>query len=510
MDRSDRRFFIVFSACAIILFTLPTLFAHLSAGPDHVFGGVLVNPYDGFSYIAKAYQGWEGNWRVTLPYTAEAGEGAFIHLYYVLLGHTARMLRLPIAATLNAARIAGSFLLVWTLWRFYGTIFSDVFRRRASLVISVLALGMGWVMVWHHWTADFWVAEAYPFLSSLANAHFPLGMALIVLLATPTNGQIHPILRAGIRMSLAFLLSIVSPFGVIVTFLPWTARLLAEVYEDFKNKAFNIANFAKKGALKAIIEIAAGGFPFIIYYLVAIYSDPVLLGWNAQNLTPSPVWWDILLSISPAIILGLIGVKQAPKELVVWVILAIVLIFLPHPLQRRFMMGLQVPLAGLAAVGLALLRGRRWMAVRVILLFLFFPSPILTLFSLRVNVVNHNPLLFLTRNEYEAMQWIESNTAPDDLVLSSPETGLMLPAYTGRRVVYGHPFETVDAEQEKAGVERFFTDLDGGAGLAYLAVREVDYVFVGTREKALGYLQPVDGLELVFDNGEVRIYRFVR
>ena len=35
------------------------------------------------------------------------------------------------------------------------------------------------------------------------------------------------------------------------------------------------------------------------------------------------------------------------------------------------------------------------------------------------------------------------------LILSSPEMGLFIPAQTGRRVLYGHPFETVNADAEK-------------------------------------------------------------
>ena len=51
----------------------------------------LYNPQDGNSYLAKMYQGWEGNWRFVLPYTAEAGEGAYLFLFYILLGHIARV-----------------------------------------------------------------------------------------------------------------------------------------------------------------------------------------------------------------------------------------------------------------------------------------------------------------------------------------------------------------------------------------------------------------------------------
>ncbi len=66
--------------------------------------------------------------------------------------------------------------------------------------------------------------------------------------------------------------------------------------------------------------------------------------------------------------------------------------------------------------------------------------------------------LYLTRGEVQALDWIRQNTNPGDLFLASPETGLLIPAYTGRRVLYGHPFETVDAEIQRKTVESYFSD----------------------------------------------------
>jgi len=108
MDRSDRRFFISFFIFAIIVFTLPTVVAYLDAGPDHVFGGVLLNPIDGYSYLAKAYQGWQGNWKFTLPYSAEKSGGIYIQTYYLFLGHLARIFGFSLSVTLNLAKFAGS------------------------------------------------------------------------------------------------------------------------------------------------------------------------------------------------------------------------------------------------------------------------------------------------------------------------------------------------------------------------------------------------------------------
>ena len=94
----------------------------------------------------------------------------------------------------------------------------------------------------------------------------------------------------------------------------------------------------------------------------------------------------------------------------------------------------------------------------------------------------------------------------DALGQASPQTGLFIPAEPGRRVLYGHPFETVGAEGMRAEVEGFYTRVDSAGAAALLAEHGVDYVFFGPREAALGDLPQVDGLFLVYAQDEVWIY----
>src|SRR4030066_298815 len=79
--RRDVCFFFLITGVFFILITLPYLWAAQAAGQDFDFGGMLLNPMDGNSYLAKMYQGWQGNWQFRLPFTADPGEGAYFFLY---------------------------------------------------------------------------------------------------------------------------------------------------------------------------------------------------------------------------------------------------------------------------------------------------------------------------------------------------------------------------------------------------------------------------------------------
>jgi hypothetical protein len=134
MERRDRR--IAFAlACLTALATLvPYLVAERMAPEGSTFAGFLLNPIDGFSYLAKMRQGMDGDWLFRLPYASDAGAGAFLYPYYLLLGHLARGLHLDLITVLHAARVlAGAFMYLsidralrafvpgrWERWYAYG------------------------------------------------------------------------------------------------------------------------------------------------------------------------------------------------------------------------------------------------------------------------------------------------------------------------------------------------------------------------------------------------------
>jgi hypothetical protein len=135
---------------------------------------------------------------------------------------------------------------------------------------------------------------------------------------------------------------------------------------------------------------------------------------------------------------------------------------------------------------------------------LSLPTNLVVLLTGQHGVQTRDPLVFMTWPEYSAIGWLSEHTSEDALVLASPRLGMYIPAHTGRRVIYGHPFETVNALREKAAVEGFFSS--GGQDLGWLAQRNVDYIFDGPRERLLGFRPGAPGLVEVFSQDDVSIY----
>lgn len=514
----ERRFYFIIALLVILAITTPYLYAAQAGGSEYVFGGFLINAQDGNSYLAKIYQGWRGDWRFTLPYTADSGEGGYLNIFYLGLGHVARILNAPLLLAFHVARILGACCLLWALAHFWRSLFPSPQRGELAFAISSLASGVGWLAIpFGAFTADFWVAETYPFLSAYVNPHFVFGLALIVWLVTPPSKKN---LLWSFLASLA--LGIISPFGVaIVIMVLGSVIVLKYVGQDFRS----LRDFGSLGPkFQNVIAVGLGGGPVLLYDYWIAHSDPVLSEWNAQNLTLTPPLWDILLALSPVFILALIGIRQAWSEerskiLVPWAGLGLALIFIPWSLQRRFMMGLFIPLAGLATLGVEWLSEKIKLNYRTLVIILFIlalPTNIIVIFSGLHAAQTQEPTIYLTVEEVQAFDWIETNTPPDALILTGPETGLYIPAHTGRRVIYGHPYETVNAETAKATVTAFFTgEMTPSQAAFLLQARSVDYILVTPREREVGADSPLlvgeglgerSNLKLLFTTDTVQIY----
>lgn len=507
--------------------TLPYLYAWGSAGEGYEFGGFLVNPLDGNSYLAKMYQGWRGDLQFSLPYTAEPGDGAYLYLYYLFLGHLSRALSAPLVVIYHLARLAGAVFMLCALYRFCMAVVREARLGWLAFALAAFGAGLGWLgLPLGIVSADFWVAEAYPFLSAYTNAHFPLVLGILLWILTPPRQQIgvednapfrQVFIHSWVNALLGLALAVVSPFAVAVALVVCLGVIAAR-------RLFRRSGWVSQVYASRLIWVAAGSLPVLVYDLWAFGSSPQLGAWNAQNITPALPAWDVLLSFSPVLLLAFLAGWRFWRERktldeqaldawlvpLAWALTAMILVYLPFNLQRRFIVGLYVPLSVLAVWGLDWLAGgrpRRTWLLAFLMFLLVLPTNLFVLLSARYGLQTHDPLIVIRQDEVRALQWLEGNASPDALVLAAPRTGLFIPAHTGRRVIYGHPYETVQAESEKQAVLDFFSASWSQAQRSeFLEQRRVDYVFYGPEEQALGGLPPMQGLSPVFQSGDVTLF----
>jgi len=509
---STKKVYLVVSTLVLVMVSIPYLYAGFQGGDAYQFGGFLLNPIDGNSYLSKMRQGWNGSWKFTLPYTTNPGKGAYLFLFYISLGHLARLLQIPLLIMFHGVRFIGTALMLMSMARFFDLTLEPPRLKQSAFSLAALGSGLGWTVVpWGLFTADFWVAEAFPFLSAYANPHFPIGLAITLYLIQPAEKS-----RIYVMGIMTALLALILPFGVVILIVLHGTLVLDEFFSKPYQKITAVIN-AKH--LKYLGVIGGIGLPILVYEWWVTNADPVLSLWNEQNLTPSPLFWDTLLSFSPALILAIMGIRKAwgsknTKPLVYWGIMGAVLMYFPWSLQRRFMLGYYIPMAGLAVFGIEHISENlqvRFKSMVIALMIFVVPTNAIVILSGVQAVKQRAPQIFLTKNEVQALEWVKKNVREDDVILSSPTTGLYIPAYTGRQVYYGHPFETTEAEHKRREAEGFFKEpWTSDQRKSFLVKNEIDYVFYGPREKKLGEVIDLAYLEVVYERGGVKIYEVNR
>lgn len=500
-----RKRYLITSVIFLLLLNIPYLLAITTTNPGYVFGGFLFNPLDGNSYLAKMYQGWQGDWAFTLPYSAETNQDAALFLFYLFLGHVARWFGLSNLLVFHLARILSSVFLLTGIHYFFSTLFMERLKVAWwAYLYSILGLGCGWLaVIFGGFTADFWVAEAFPILSMYSSPHFTLGLAILVWLLTESIKTLElrkiPLLMIG-----GMALGIVFPFGVVVATVVTAGNALLDLLGRLKINWRPAFAFLLPGGL------------VILYQFIVIRTDPILALWDQQNQTVSPPLWNLLISFSPLLLLAFFGLAWSIKRrdrkvgmLAGWLLLGLALFYVPFNLQRRFMFGYMIPVAGLAAYGLAELktRGRTWIGIGTLMLSL--PTLFVVIIGGVQAVKNNDSKLVIEKSEIQAFTYLAQNSDSGDLILAAPDTGMFIPAYTGLRVIYGHPFETINADHEIAAVENFYSQPVTAETIAWARERGVRWILWGPRESLYGPA-PSDlfaGMLLEFQDENLKLYR---
>jgi hypothetical protein len=96
----------------------------------------------------------------------------------------------------------------------------------------------------------------------------------------------------------------------------------------------------------------------------------------------------------------------------------------------------------------------------------------------------------------------------EDVILADTNLSVFIPAITGRRVVYGHPFESIDANNVRVEVEDLFTGRATGS-MDVIEKYSIDFVLVRRAELNSLHFQDEVDLNLAYENGSIIIYRVI-
>ncbi len=524
---SEWRWVIIAAVILVSLAFMPLVLLALSGTSGWQFMGMLHNHRDGATYLSKMMLGAQGEWLVSFQHTPETHNGALIHLIYILLGHVSGFANVPVIVLFHVARVTATLFMYMAIYQLGATIWMRLRTRRIFFILVSIGAGFGWLYTLITGgdvsPPDLSLPEAFPFYSSLVNVHFPLTLACLALLASVivtvfrpgTNDE--PNLRNGGLVTA--LLSLVVGFLYPHALMPIGGALGIFVgLKAWRNRRLNLRD------VRWLSLIVLPPLPLAIYYSAIVAYNPAMMEWSRQNVTSAPPPLPLLLGLGLPLVMALPGIYRAVRRfeadgdqfMLIWIVVILIMIYLPTSIQRRFAVGMMIPIVYFATRSLEdfwfqRVTSRRWRyRLFVLLIPLIAFSQIFILFTPILPVLINRPQnshgLLLESDYAVIFDWLERRTGLDDVLLAAPDVSQWIPGWVGGRVVYGHPFETLDAGNKLRAVEDWYSGETADCD-ALLDQWRVRYILAGPEEDELGETSCLEGLDLVARSGLVNVYR---
>ena len=523
MSRQERYWCFWYGVFLAAITTLPYLVGMAVQGDEWHFTGFVFGVEDGNSYIAKMRLGQIGDWLFRTPYSAELQNGVLAFLPYILLGKTAAPpeVHLQLVVLFHIFRVICIPFTVWIMYQFISIFLEDHRWRKWATILVTMGGGIGWVILTMgriSWLGSLpleWISpESFGFLSFYGLPHLLLARALLflsaILLLRAEDNSKYAWFAGGVIVLLFF----VQPLSALTLAVVVAVYNLLVLIYGLQKKKIQIYRPLFYNSLRMMIP----ALPVFVYFVYAFSTDPFLKTWTGQNQILSPHPFHYLLAYGLMIPFLIVAFRKRVWKTqlqwllpIGWLVAGLFLAYFPHNLQRRLPEGIWVVMIVLAAPGMMeFWRRRPWGRIFVgfSLACALVSSAFLLLGGLQAATKPYLPI-FRPAGEISAFQELEKISPQNSVILASYETGNALPAWVPVRVLVGHGPESANLDLLLPQVSAFYNpEWDGEHRQQFLEEHQVDFVFYGPLERALGEWDPDSSFVLIrrYDKHGYRIY----
>jgi hypothetical protein len=470
-------------------------------------------------HLAMMNYGQQGYWNYQFRFTTEEHADTFLRTFYIFLGNIGRLSNLPNQVIFQITRIFFNLLACLSIYRLISRIYRSRLQGYLAFTLAGLGAGLGWLQLLTGWapdpmisSIDVWLIDAYMIFSLALFPHFSVILAAMALALTAFLDQLknphwkNLIIIAGC----AIFVQIINPIAFVLVDI---AMVGAYLFWCWKQEKLQIARLADLLIL-AIIQI-----PILIYSVVFLTRDPAWAIFTQQNSTQSPPPIYYLLGFGLFWPFSIIGAIQAIQKrsyrlgwAVVWVVAAFALAYLPVAIQRRFLLGVTIPLAVLATPPLT--KFSLWMHQKThlnkgtgafLITALTSMTTLVVFFGYCMQTIYRPASMFEPAALFEATDWLAAQGNQHEIVLAAKPTAEIVGIRTPLRLYYGHSMETLYFEEKAEQVEAFYTGLQPAT---WLNDNQIDWVILGPYESVWREI-PFDypNLKIAYKNDLVTIYR---
>ncbi|MEQ8671722.1 MAG: hypothetical protein RLP44_25970 [Aggregatilineales bacterium] len=529
---------VIWVGCVLIVFAfIPFLWVILGgvAGTRWEFFGALHDYQNGASDLAKVFQGSQGYLISRYLQTPEAQPGTLFDFIYVLIGQLSRFTFIPGVILFHIARVAASLFMYLALYHLAACVWMRVRTRRIFFLLVVGGAGFGWLLAPitnDPSYLDLTAPEVFPFYATLVNVHYPLAIGCLALVAS----IIIPVFRPGMSneagvQNEALILFVM---GLLLSFL--YPQALPALMLSFL-LLIGVRWYTRKALIPRdgwwLTWFIVPTLPMLVYYGALLAYRPVIAEiWAQQNSVSAPPIPILVASLGVPLLIALPGIWRAVRYfepdgdqfMLIWLFMMVFLAYFTPSIQRRFLIGLMIPLTYFATRALEdfwfHLVNRRWRlrlfaamlpVIAASLIFVLF----LPTFPILSDSLNKASGMLLESDYTQAFRWLRQRGASGEIVLAAPNTSTWIPATTGLRVVYGHPTDTLQPDIKRMQLIAWYNadDLENCDDLlqgdyTFSNGYMVRYVLIGPQERALGTTVCDTMLEPLETFGDVELYLY--
>jgi hypothetical protein len=502
--------------------------------------GIMVNVPDHVQYFSWMRELSQAHLSAN-KLTPEVNQPVFFNLLWWGMGRLGHLLGVGYAGMFQLLRIVATTLFLLLTYRICSWFFEDVWMRRTAFFLIIFASGFGWILVllkYIQGLADpplpllLFVSEPNTFFNILAFPHFIAAALYIFIFDLLLRGQAKGQLRyATLAGFVALFLGWQHAYDLVLVYGILGGYTLLTLLRDRRIPFYLI----KSGFIIGLISWWPALYSLLLTSLDPLWKEVLAQFDNAGVFTPNPFLLPILLG--PILLVALFTfIKENPFKLQgldnnalflkAWFLFNFVLLYIPTDYQIHMLNGWQVPIAILATLGLyryiipfieQAFKQRGWQGSRemiergviVAFMLIVIPTNIYLFFWRFIDLGRYDYPFYLHQDELAAMDWLEVNATPEDVVFSSLTTGQYIPTLAGTYAFLAHWAQTIDFYGKSAVVETFFNETtDDHFRQQILQEYSVDYVLYGPAERELGGYQPDQStiLQLVFSTPSVNVY----
>jgi len=514
-----------FTITAIVILaagSIPNWMGAAAETDEMIFRGIYFDTTDYAANIAMMHAGEMGDWAYQMRFTNEPHPAAFLRMFHIILGHAGSLLGLDAEIMFQLARWLLGITALYSIYRLCGKIFPEESHARSAFLLASLGAGLGWLQLMLGAPLepispiDFWLIDAYVYFSlslfpAFAYTLTLMVVALILYLDYLTHQEWSTI---GIICALAIACQITNPIAFSVIDIAFVGATFFHWRQNHK---------VVKNHIYALALIAISQVPLLVYSYNVLINDPVWFQYTAQNetLSPPPIFY--FWGFAPFWPFAIIGAIHAARNrtsasgaLLGWTLSAFALAYLPVAIQRRFLLGITIPLGILAILGIKILMDRaaekmpRVQKYAGLILFAYVAMASISSVYLSLGsslfLQNLPPKNFFSADLEDALIWLDQHAEPNDFVLSSAESGQLVGQYTHLKAYIGHEMETVNYLSKNAEVTAFF---QGKSEPGWLEGTSARWIIFGSLERTLAGREdfPYPDMEIAYQSEGVTIYQ---